>query len=861
MPAAGSCKIEHSQAESRSQPFDFAQSLDSAATFGGQNRNRIRLTYAQATTPRKRGLLLWYTIRNRMRRTNIAGSVAYWSLLFLFGFLPFFFIPTVWAPIAQAKMLLVGILVVVATVAWVASALSEEVVRMPRSWLFYAVLLVPLAYFISAIATGASRTSLIGGEAHQDTVVTVFILYALFVVCSSILSRGNRRLITAVSVFIAGSTVALLFQLVRLAYPSFTFGDVLIARTASVVGGWHDLGIFLGLLLFLSLALLSASFVGSRWWKCFLFCIAGISALLLVVVNFRDVWIGISALSAAYGAYLWITSRRDSSPLEGAGVTTRMSPGDMAEVRTPQREFGGSSGYSRRYLWWFVLAIVSLGFVFGGASLQRTLPDALQITHIEVRPSWRGTYAVGSRVFTQPSSIFFGSGPNTFPREWRMYKPLGVNFTEFWNVDFYSGVGFIPTSFVTVGLLGVVAWGAVILALLMSVLSLMRRRAESSKANVTLSLLVGAAVYLTAYHVLYVPGPALSALTFMFFGFLVAGELLTGSVRERVWAPSLDPWKYYVSVGVLTVFALLILFGGLQFARTLVSGMLVNRSVTIYNSTQNIENASRSVNTALKVLPANDRAHRAAIELGLLQLKQLISSGDESSEARTQLQNILTSTIQHGLTAVSIESTNYQNWLSLARLYGELAGVGVEGAEERARSAYEEARKSSTTNPYPLLALAQLDLLKKDESSARANLLSALELKPNLAMALFLLSQIDARAGDLAEAAKSAEEVVRVVPEDSLGWYNLGTIYYVSGKYENSTAALGRAVGLKNDYANALFLLSASYAALERFDDARTALREVIALNPSVTSLPEMLARLEKGENPFAPSDNNAVDQ
>ncbi|KKW17410.1 MAG: O-linked GlcNAc transferase, partial [Candidatus Kaiserbacteria bacterium GW2011_GWA1_50_28] len=411
---------------------------------------------------------------------------------------------------------------------------------------------------------------------------------------------------------------------------------------------------------------------------------------------------------------------------------------------------------------------------------------------------------------------------------------------------FYSGVGFIPTSFVTVGLLGVVAWGAVILALLMSVLSLMRRRAESSKANVTLSLLVGAAVYLTAYHVLYVPGPALSALTFMFFGFLVAGELLTGSVRERVWAPSLDPWKYYVSVGVLTVFALLILFGGLQFARTLVSGMLVNRSVTIYNSTQNIENASRSVNTALKVLPANDRAHRAAIELGLLQLKQLI---------------ILTSTIQHGLTAVSIESTNYQNWLSLARLYGELAGVGVEGAEERARSAYEEARKSSTTNPYPLLALAQLDLLKKDESSARANLLSALELKPNLAMALFLLSQIDARAGNLAEAAKSAEEVVRVVPEDPLGWYNLGTIYYVSGKYENSTAALGRAVGLKNDYANALFLLSASYAALERFDDARTALREVIALNPSVTSLPEMLARLEKGENPFAPSDNNAVDQ
>ena len=761
-----------------------------------------------------------------MRFQMFSEHIARWSVLLLCASLPFFFIPTAWISVIQAKMLLVVVLVIVAITSWIIVSFLEGVIRIPRSSLILAALLVPIAYLISAFATGASRASFIGSGVGQDTVVATLIWYALFVGCANILAAGTGRLVMAARMILQGGAAVLVIQILHLVFPSFTFGGVLVGQTASVIGNWHDLGIFLGLLFFLSLVLLPTSVAASRRWKILLITTAAASAMLLLVVNFRDIWLGLCILSAAYGAYLWYASR----PLD---------------EDTQHR-------LVRRSLYWIVIAAVFLGLYFAGSAVHSVLPSAFQVTQLEVRPSWQGTFTVGSRVFAEPNSIFFGSGPNTFPREWGMYKPLSVNATQFWNIDFYSGVGFIPTSFVTVGLLGAVAWGAVCLALFTSMWRFVRRRMELSGASILRAGFVGAAVYLTAFHVLYVPGPALSTLTFILFGAVVAGEILAGSTRDWTWSLSLGSWKGRIGIAVTIIFGIAILFGGIQSMRAIFSDMFINRAVVVYSSTRDLASASRQAAKALAILPTNDRAHRAAVELGMLQFTELVSSGDASEAARTQLQNTLTETIQHGLTAVAIESSDYQNWLSLARLYGELAGVGVEGAGAAAQSAYLEAQKNNPTNPLPLLGLAQISLLSGDDASARGHLTVALEIKPDFAAALFLLSQIDARAGDLDAARANAEAVVRSAPDDALGWYNLGTIYYVGSDYENASAAFERAVGVQNDYANALFLLSASYVGLGRFEEAITALRAVASLNPSQESLLDMIASLEVGENPFA---------
>lgn len=754
--------------------------------------------------------------------TGIARSISYYTILLLSFLLPFFFVPVAWVSIVQAKVFLIALAAILATVALIANALSEGKIRIPKSPLLIATALVPLAYLFSAIASGASQTSFFGGASQQDTVVAVFLWYTLFVTSTLVLSKGESRLLSAFKWFMYGGAVTLIIQVVHIFFPSFTFGGVLVGSTASVVGGWHDLGIFLGLLLFLSLvAVRSGIFEGKFYYLPH--AISFLSLLLLVAVNFRDVWIGVALLSTVYGIYLWKIGRESED-----------------------------QSY-KKYVWWFVLALLACVFAFYGSLVTTRLPGQLQITQVEVRPSWQGTFSVGTRALAEPGTFIFGSGPNSFTKAWGQYKPVDVNSTDFWNTDFYSGVGFIPTSIVTVGLLGAIAWGAAILALLWGIFQILRRRMHSSRLDLLLPVVAAGSLYLTLFHILYVPQIGLSALVFLFFGFLTAGEALAGRVGEAELSLNLNTAKEYAVLGVAFVFGILVLIGGVQTLRLFASDSLVNRAAYLYNTTGDIDNATRSIQTALTAFSSNDRAHRAAVELGLLQLRTL-GAAEQSEEVAAQLQKTLTATIQHGLSAVSIESANYQNWLSLARLYAELAGVGIGGADAHAKNAYEEARIANPTNPTPHVGLALLALQENNDATAKTHLEEALKLKPNLAIAYFLLSQIYARAGDLENAAGTAQSVAILAPQDPLAWYHFGTIIFAGNDYENAALAFERAVGLENNYANALYFLSASYAALGRLDDARIALQAVVALNPNEESLQTMLEAFEAGENPFGNS-------
>ena len=760
-----------------------------------------------------------------MQNPGISENIARWSILLLCALLPFFFIPVAWASIAGAKMLLAIILTVTATLAWTIGSFNSGTLRLPKSWLLAAGALIPVAYGISAIATGASRVSLIG-SVEQDTVVAVVIWYALLLVCTNVLAVDAQRTTTALRAFLAGGAVLMLIQLIHIIFPAFTFGGVLVGSAVSAIGNWHDLGIFSALTLFFSLALLSSALTDSRLWRFLCIGVAVASLVLLIIVNFGDVWLGFGGLALFFAAYVWGSSRAEGAPVS-------LQP-------------------SRTALWWIALGVIAVGMYWAGSFIHNVLPEPLRVTQLEVRPSWQGTFTIGQQVFTQPRSVFFGSGPNTFTREWSLYKPLSVNGTQFWNTDFYFGIGFIPTSVVTVGIVGLFAWLAVILALLFSVGRAFRMRGVRTGAAMVRGALAAGALFLTVFHILYIPGPALSALTFILFGLLIAAELSSGLIRDLSVSLSFNTRKGRVAAILLCVFAVAILFTGVQSARALISDMLVNRAVVVYNTANDLAGASRSIAGAVAIDSHNDRARLAAVEVGLLQLAKLVASNDTSEAARAQLQSTLTQTIEHGLAAVSIESRNYQNWLALARLYGELAGVGVEGAEANARAAYQQAQKDNPTSPLPLLGLAQLDLLGKNDAAARDHLLTALTLKPDLAAAHFLLSQIYARANDLQKALDSAAAAVQLVPEDPLGWYNLGTILYAGEDYQNAALALERAAGIQNDYANALFLLGLSYAKLDRDAEALSVLKAAAALNPTDAALGTIIANISAGRDPFA---------
>ncbi len=737
----------------------------------------------------------------------------------LFAFLPFFFVPVQWVSVAQAKIIFATVIAVAAFLAWLSTSLRESRFRIPLSPLLVAAILIPAAHLISAFATGASWGAFFGQETIQNTVVVSVVWYIILLLSAVVLSTGNDRTSFALRSLIFGSSMVLLVQIIHLAIPSFTFGGVLQINSASIVGSWHDLAIFLGLTAFVSIAFLGTQ-IAVGYWRYMAFLHALVAVLFLTLINYSDVWVGLFFVCIFYAFFAYKTRAKGESMFPIKGVMS------------------------------LVFAALTLGLYFGGFAIHRALPAQLQVTQTEVRPSWQGTFEIGQKVFAEPNRIFFGSGPGTFSREWGLYKPSAVNTTQFWNVDFYNGVGLIPTSIVTMGILGLLSWGAVCVGLLWSLWKWFKK---SSSDAVVYTTLIVSSIYLAVFHVLYVPGPLLSLITFLIFGALVAEEMHRGVVQEWVAELSFESWAGSAGAVLASIFGLLVLFMGIQSMRASISDIFVNRAIVEYNRTQNIQASSRSISLAVMVLGSNDRAHRAGVELGFLQLSKMIAAGGDSDEMRAKLQETLNSTIQHGLVAVSIEDQNYQNWLTLARLYGELAGIGVAGAEDSARSAYTKVLQTNPTSPLPYLGLAQLDLVKKHEIDARKNLESAIAIKPDFAAAHFLLSQIHARANDLVKAEQHAAAVVQIAPEDSLGWYNLGTIFYTIGNNQNAALALERATKLNKDYANALFLLGLSYERLGRHKDALASLKLVAQSNPGDKGLAELIAKLEADKGSETP--------
>src|SRR3989344_4377095 len=126
-----------------------------------------------------------FQVSSKPQGNPLFENIAHRAILFLCFLLPFFFVPSDWVSIPQGKSLLVIVFFVVALLAWIAAALTEGTLRIPRSALIFAAFLVPVAYLISALATGASRTSFIGGGTQQDTVIAVAVWYVLFVICAN----------------------------------------------------------------------------------------------------------------------------------------------------------------------------------------------------------------------------------------------------------------------------------------------------------------------------------------------------------------------------------------------------------------------------------------------------------------------------------------------------------------------------------------------------------------------------------------------------------------------------------------------------------------------------------------------------
>jgi tetratricopeptide (TPR) repeat protein len=754
-----------------------------------------------------------------MVRGMVADKVVEWCLFAVAALLPIFIMPTDWAIVTQAKVMLLGTFLIIGLLAFVVARFMEGTLTLPKNLLFLTVAVLPIAYTLSAILAGFNIASFVGGSAEQDTVVIVVMFYTLFALTASTLMSITSARTGVMRAFILGAAALIIFQLIRLFMPALSLGGALAGSASSVVGGWHDLGIMAAFIVVFAAAFISTP-IAQGFWK-WLTAIVGVASfVLLFVVNTIDVWYTLAGISALFVIYeLYVGRFHESIPvgaiLRGAGV-------------------------------WIAIAIISLISGIWSPVIYSHMPASLQIAQVEVRPSWQGTFAIGEKVLSGKSDLIFGSGPNTFIKDWSLFKPAGVNATVFWNADFTRGVGIIPTAFVTVGILGIIAWLLPCLGILWSISKLLRSRMPyASPLRAYLAGIVACVIFLFAFIVMYVPGVVVVSLAFLFLGMLVAAESASTSAHIRLPVRGFSVTSLTGAVAMVLVVVILGGAAGTGLAATL-SDLVLAHSVSQYRVTNDLQKAGAGVQQALTIFPQNDNAQRAAVELGLLKLSQLVAANKTDDAAKKELQTTLSETIQHGLDAVSINGGDYQNWLALAGLYQNLAGVGVQGAFENAKNAYQKAIAQNPTNPLIYVQVAQLEMAQNALNDAFTNLDKAILLKPDFPAAYYFRSQIEASQNDFVNAAKDAGQAAQLVPTDPLGWYNLGAVLYAGGDYPNAAASLSKSITLQNNYANAIYLLALTYAKMGRLEDATNAMQAVANLNPDNANVKDMIQQLQK---------------
>ncbi len=743
-------------------------------------------------------------------------SLAAWALTLTALVAILIFVPLTWAPFVHTKVLVLTLGVLITIVLFVLSALKRGSIVLPHLPLVGSLWLVPLAYLLSTLFSGTNPTAAFFGTGFSPDSFGLFLLLALLAtVASFVLStlQFQQR-------FLGG--IMLAFALLLLSEAAFLVAGAMypsvVAPTSNLIGSFIDLGFFVGLVV--SLALLWARFMVVKR-KVLLYIAVVLGLIILALVNSIIAWalVSLVAFSLFVEAVMYAQSRTEN--------TVRRAP---------------------------VLPLLTLAagllFILGSSTVGSALSTLAGTTYIDARPSLQSTFLVGTHTYA--SSPLFGTGPGTFGREWLQHRDRAINDSIFWSVDFTSGIGHVPTSFVTTGVVGVLAWVAFFALFLFFGLRslLLRLPTEPWPRFVSIASFTGA-LYVLILAVVALPGPATLGTGFLLLGLFIAsrpeaqGRTLTFSQNPRI--------------GFALVFGLtLLLIASLAYGYVVVSRYVADVS---YNqagtalSAGSLDAAQSAIARSITLAPES-RTYRLAALIGYARMSQVVNNSSLTQpEAREQFQAAVGSAITSGLQATTLDQKDYQNWAMLGNIYGSLVPLKIEGAYENAKSSYERAVALAPTNPSLPYVLGQLEIANGNTAAAEAYLIEAINLKRDYTQAILLFAQTEVSLGKTAQALQAAEAVAYFAPNDPGVLLQVGLLRSAAGDTAGAVQALARASEINPQFANARFFLGVMYAVSGEYEKALSELTAVASFSPeNATAVAADIETLKRGKNPFPSS-------
>ncbi len=753
-------------------------------------------------------------------------SAARVILVVVFSLLPVVFVSSVPLGIGPVKAFFVVI--------GVYAALIFTALSILRSGKINLIFPVPIILFwlfacmsvAAALLSGDRHDSLFGAglEIHA---ASFFVLLAV-VMTMSLVFRGAKKSFRALfGIGAIALIVTYTHFFLRLVFgPEYLSFGVFNSLTTSLIGGLNDLAIYAGGAL-LILMLVLHHYVITFWAKAFAFVILLSSLAVLMVVNFSFVWLIIGFFSLL--VFLYLISK-----------DTWLRSTDTHELAERQ--------VSRFTLFCVaVICLLSGAFIVSGDYLGTRVAALTGITYLEVRPSLTATLEITKAVYGE--DMFFGIGPNRFEDAWRLHKNPVITETQFWNTNFTSGSGFVPTLFVTTGIVGTSFFLLFIGGLFYTGFRVFYQATLADVRSRTinqLSFTIMSYLWLIAF--VYTPGMSILLLAAFATGLFLA-VTWNDTVGKNKTIDIVENRQYgfpFIAAVLIVIIGATAIF--IAVNKQVIAQVIFNETGKVFAADGDFLKYDQSLAKVTDFNNIQDTYVAKRAELRLLELNRLLLVQEPSAEEQKNFELLLSEGIQLAEQAIVLDNTNPYNYALLGSILGVVNAKLFEGLEERRENTFNQAKLLDPQNPeYPALQ-GQLAARFGEVDKARQFLNESLQLKSNYTDALFLLSQLDIQAGNATSAIATTQAIVDLDPYNPARYYQLGLLQLAAGSLAEATLSFEAATLLDTNYANARYMLALAYLDSGRREEALTQLQLVAATNPDSEELRALIREVESGD-------------
>jgi tetratricopeptide (TPR) repeat protein len=448
-----------------------------------------------------------------------------------------------------------------------------------------------------------------------------------------------------------------------------------------------------------------------------------------------------------------------------------LSYGIYQYVQSPAGGSGLKKIVSRISFLTLILVIVSVGFVWKSVDLRDSVLKPLYQEQNEIVLPWQLTLDVTADTIKERP--LFGAGPNRFGTEFLLHKPAVLNPSIFWGVEFGTGFGFLPSMMVTHGIVGTILWVLfLVFFFILGIRGLKGAKETFSKFSIVSSFLVSA--FLWVMFILYSPSHAL-----LFFAFVMTGLFLGVLASEGML-----PTKEYQISGasnsnkivtpVIVIVLILVIVWTLIYVKKIVALAYFQGGVSALSvsSNQDIDGADKYFKSALS-WDNSDIYHQVISGIKVMKTTPIIQVLQEQSKKDPK-------SIDQGLVQ------------QLTVLISEAA------------SSSASAIKADPTNYYNYVAEAKV-----------------FELASSL--------QMD---GAYERARESYANALKYNPLNPSIYLSLAQLEVSKNKMDEAQQFIGNALQLKQNYTEAIFLLSQIQVSQNRIKDAIISAQVLTQINP-----------------------------